>query len=153
MRTSIAAVAIIRRASAAGEQWLAQWNSGWEAFSWIGGHKRENETFFECLIREIVEELQLQPGEHFTAAAEPLVHAQYTAWSERARVETSYSLQLFAVQLTAAAEQLADRSPQNRWLTRAEIESQRTLDGKRVSPTMQALLTKMQPERNIADHD
>ena len=50
MRTSIAALALIRRVEP--RAWLAQWNEHWEALSFIGGHVHEGESFRDACERE-----------------------------------------------------------------------------------------------------
>ena len=62
MRQSIAAFAVIRRDERGQTLWLAQWNPKWGAYHFVGGHKRPEETFRECLVREIGEELHLCEG-------------------------------------------------------------------------------------------
>ena len=54
MRFSEAALALITRVNAQGEtEYLTQWNEKWQAYSLIGGHHEEGESFRECCIREI----------------------------------------------------------------------------------------------------
>src|SRR3712207_3090882 len=99
-RQSVGAVALVRRQDQGQALYLAQWNRTWGAFHLIGGHKRPQESFPECLIREVGEELGLAEGTDFAVPAEPLAHLEFEAWSESARVETSYVLEVFEVELT-----------------------------------------------------
>src|SRR5205814_72605 len=87
MRQSEAAVALIRREQDGQTVWLAQWNDKWRAYHFVSGHKRSNETFRECLVREVAEELGLKEGANYTAAPMPAAHLEFTAFSQGAGVE------------------------------------------------------------------
>src|SRR5947209_7142008 len=118
VRQSFAAVALIRREAQGQVLWLTRWNVHWNSFHLIAGHKRPDESFRDCLRREIVEELALRERTDFTVADEPLLHLEYTAWSERAHAETAYTAELFPVQL--AGESVCDRpgdDPRVRWVS------------------------------------
>jgi len=55
-RRAVACLLIIRRHRAELASELARWNERWNAFSMVGGHKQETESFRECVSREIYEE-------------------------------------------------------------------------------------------------
>ena len=78
LRRSEGGIALIQRTVAGKREWLAQWNENWRAFFFIGGHRREDETFRECVVREIEEELGLAVSE-FTVALQPAHHLEYRA--------------------------------------------------------------------------
>ena len=84
--------------------WLAQWNPKWERYHFVSGHKRANESFRECMIREVGEELNLREDIEFTVAADPLARVEFEAWSESAEVETSYTMELFKVRFLFARD-------------------------------------------------
>jgi len=143
MRTSTAALALIQKTEDGQAHWFAQWNSGWEAYSFIGGHKHPDESFRECLIREMHEELGLIEGRDYTLPATAAHHLEYEAWSQRADEQTAYVIELFHVGISRPAdlpEVYASRK--NRWLNEEEIRAQRTSDGEAVSETMPDLLIK-----------
>ena len=142
MRTSVAAVALIRRECEGRTLWLAQWNPHWYHYRFVGGHRLAGESFRQCLVREVAEELGLCEGTDY-AAIGPLAHLEYTAWSRSAKEETAYTIELFEVQLAGqAAGRKVDSKPSNRWLTEAEISNRRCEDGQKVSETMALLLRK-----------
>ena len=85
MRQSIGAEALICRQDEGQALYLAQWNQRWQKYNFVGGHKQPDETFRQCLEREINEELHLQKDVDFVVAGEPLAHVDYTSWSESAR--------------------------------------------------------------------
>jgi len=59
MRESLGALALIRKEAEEGTLWLGRWNRHWRSYSLVGGHKHPQETFGECIIREVGEELGL----------------------------------------------------------------------------------------------
>jgi tetratricopeptide (TPR) repeat protein/ADP-ribose pyrophosphatase YjhB (NUDIX family) len=144
MRTSIAAIALIRREEAGQTFWLAQWNDGWQAYSFVGGHKHDDETFRECAIREIGEELGLVEGRDVLVASAPLEHLEYTDVSRRTGDQTAYVMELYDVALVGdRARSIIDGNPANRWLSETEIMSGRCDDGKPVSPTPKRFLEQL----------
>lgn len=143
MRQSVAAIALICRHENGQVLWLAQWSRSWQRYHFVGGHKRPDESFRSCAIREITEELDLMEGEEFLVADQPRAHLEYTAWSIGTKEQTQYTMELFDVGLpddTAQRKVAAD--PQNRWLTETEIREQSCADGRPVSETMILLLSK-----------
>jgi 8-oxo-dGTP pyrophosphatase MutT (NUDIX family) len=78
-------------------------NEHWQRYSFVGGHKRPDESFRDCMIREIAEELLLGEGRDFLVADRPLARLEYTAWSQSAGQETRYTIELFQVQLQGDA--------------------------------------------------
>lgn len=144
MRRSIAAVALIRREEAGRTYWLAQWNRNWHAFSFIGGHKQPEESFRECLVREIGEELGLTEGADFVLARTSAAQLQYNAWSQAAHEETAYTIELFAVRLRPSAYAIVDGNPANRWLLESDIRTGHCADGLPISNTVNLILRQGQ---------
>jgi 8-oxo-dGTP pyrophosphatase MutT (NUDIX family) len=142
MRRSEAALAVIRRPFEGGSRWLAIWNVKWDAFHFVGGHRRPDEAFNDCLVREIFEELALRDGIDCHVEPTPMAHLVYTAWSNHARADTDYSMELFDVTLEEQAEPSLRANPAVRWLTDDEIRFERCRDGRPVSPTMGFLIAK-----------
>ena len=144
MRRSVAAAALIRQEQGDEVLWLARWSGSWHRYHLVGGHKRPEESFRECLVREIGEELGLEEHRDFTMAAEPVTHLEFVAWSEGAQEETAYTTELFEVQLhDGPTRAKVDAKPENRWLSEAEIRRGQSADGKPVSDTMKLLLSKI----------
>lgn len=144
MRQSIAAIALIRREAGSQTLWLAQWNESWKSFSFVGGHKHNDESFRECLIREIAEELGLHEGQEVLVASAPLEHLEYTDVSRRAGEQTEYVIELFDVALTGSgALRAIDANPANRWLSEPEIMAEACLDSRPISPTPKRFLNQL----------
>jgi 8-oxo-dGTP pyrophosphatase MutT (NUDIX family) len=145
MRQSEAAVALIRQQADGGQcRWLARWNSKWQAFHFVAGHRRSEESFRACLVREIAEELGLREQEDYTVLTSPPLAVEFTAWSESARTETRYVMELFDVALAPASQSKVAADSENRWLCEAEIRSGQSEDGLQISVTMGRLLAKGQ---------
>ncbi len=94
MRRSEAAIALIRRELGSNTEWLAQWNEAWQAYHFVGGHRRGEESFRECMVRELDEELELRDGADLLVPTAPALHLEYTAFSQRAHEETEYVMEL-----------------------------------------------------------
>jgi 8-oxo-dGTP pyrophosphatase MutT (NUDIX family) len=145
IRHSEGSVALIRDTDSTGtKRWLAEWNEGWKAYSLVGGHRDDPETFRECATREVREEVGIEPGEpdgfEITAELDP---RRYVAWSRRAGAYADYELYRFDVVLRAERRAAIDRvsvALDLRWLTEAEIQAGQTTDGRRVSETVAMLI-------------
>ena len=85
-------------------------------------------------MREIEEELELDPTIDFTVDGEPLSRLEYTAYSERAKMDTAYVHEFFMVRLSGV-EALAKLGGDEhiRWTSLEEIKQLKTWDGKIVS--------------------
>ena len=143
MRISTAALALIRRTTPDGvPQWLTLWNENWRALSLVGGHRHADESFRDCCVREVTEELELVPDLDFRVAPAPEDHLEYVAESGSAGVPTAYTMELFPVELlTDTARKRVEADPDCCWLTEGEIRAQRSHDGRAVSATVERLLT------------
>ncbi len=147
MRQSFAAIALIHREEKGQKLWLAQWNAKWGAYHFVGGHKRPAETFRECLVREVAEEIELGEGADYQVSSAPPIHLEFADFSESTQAQTCYIMELFGVDLGSGAQAKVDRNAENRWLTDAEIEAGRTRDGQPVSLTMKRLLEAVERPR------
>jgi 8-oxo-dGTP pyrophosphatase MutT (NUDIX family) len=140
-RRSVAAMALVQRQEKGRTLYLAQWNLNWRALNLVGGHKRPDESFRECLVREIGEELGLALGDDYLLSDEPPLRLEFDAFSDGAWGPTSYEMEIFPVVLTvdSVLEKIAG-NPDNRWVTEDEILAGRCNDSTRVSPTMTRIL-------------
>ena len=141
MRNSVAAIALIHRDLDGQKHWLARWNENWQAFSFIVGHKQKGESFRECLLRRVEEDLGLEPEADFQVAHKPHSHLEYTALAEGTRAKTAYTMELYPLTLRGDfAHETIDGDEWNRWLHPEEIKVSSTNDGWAVSGTMALLL-------------
>jgi len=139
LRRSEGGIALIQRMIAGKREWLAQWNDNWKAFFFIGGHREGSETYRECVIREIEEELGLTAVE-CPVAATVAHHLEYRAISSSAGELTQYTMELFETQPTTTGLEKIARDPMNKWLGEEEIRRLEAHDGRAVSVSMQVLL-------------
>jgi 8-oxo-dGTP pyrophosphatase MutT (NUDIX family) len=140
LRQSEGGIALIQRSVGGHREWLAQWNENWGQFFFIGGHRRGSESFRDCVIREIGEELGL-PAAEFTVGAKVAHHLKYPAISGSADELTEYTMELFDAQLKPSAQEAVERSSRNKWLSEAEIRRLEANDARPVSVTMMLLLS------------
>ena len=141
MRRSLAGLALIRREASGHTSYLVQWNANWQRFSLVGGHKHDDESFRECLIRELFEELGLHVESEFLVSDQPIARAEYTCWSESAQQDTRYELELFDVSvLTPVAVKQIDDNQLNRWVSLEEIGNGRCEDGRPIDGSVERIL-------------
>jgi ADP-ribose pyrophosphatase YjhB (NUDIX family) len=143
MRISAAALALIERVGCGdATEYLTQWNDRWRAFSLIGGHVEPGESFRDCCVREVAEELELAPGVEFEVAPQRLgPRCDYTAYSQSALEATLYEIDLFPTKLlTAAAMAKIDAKTGNRWFSREQIKSGVTRDGHSIAEQVAMVL-------------
>lgn len=130
LRQSQAAAAVICARREGSLQWLVRWNNKWRCYHLVGGHREAGESFRDCLIREVKEELSLCEGDDFFVGKEPLAHLEYEAWSESHGEQTLYIVELFAVKIADLDGLLrAGQREDIRWATRSRIEDGRFADG------------------------
>ena len=132
LRRAEAAFAMFTRRNSRNErEMLAQWNLPWQRYSLIGGRREVGESFRECCVREIEEELGLRSGVDFQVAAESLgPRCEYRAYSLRQSVETYYVFEVFIATIESASSlALVARDERNRWLTDHEVRLGATEDG------------------------
>jgi len=153
-RESRAAVALICRRKGNENQWLTRWNKNWQCYYFIGGHKLDGESYRECMMREIREELGIRREDGFTVSPEACARLEYAAHSKSAEAETDYTVELFGVKaeteyevelfdvrLVGEVERKKIQSKQAiRWLNEEEIRAGQCADGLPVSETMVRVL-------------
>ena len=133
MRESRGALARIARQHDGETQWFVRWNRKWESFALIGGHVESGETYRECLLREIEEEIGLNEPD-VAASEHATTELSYAAFSKRAKAETQYTLLLFDVDIAVATTaRLVAEDERLRWVSLSEIHAEKTQDGKGIS--------------------
>ena len=147
MRRSTAVIALVSRRARGETLWLAGWNARWQAYHFVGGHKEQDETFRECIVREITEELGLREGTDYTLDDQCPRRLEFTAMSRSAGVNTLYTMEVFAVTLSPELERtLAECTPDVRWLSMSDIRNGLACDGRAVSETMATVLGRLDPD-------
>jgi len=134
---------LICRRTRDGVQWLARWNKNWQCFFFVAGHRHEGESFYECMVRELREELGIDEGRDYSIRVEDRRNVTFTAFSESSRSETAYTFELYDVAVDDTAWEKVNSARHVRWLGESEIRAGVDEDGKRISPTMGRLLDSM----------
>lgn len=137
MKSSTAAIALIRKEQDGQTRWLARWSIDSNSYHFLGGHKSEGESFRDCVICEVVEGLGLEPEADFVVADAPHSQLEYQGLSDGTPGETIHTMELYLVELTGdfSHDKIAS-DVANRWLLEAEIQAGTTTDGKPINGTM-----------------
>lgn len=137
-RKSDAALAWITRVNASREtEYLTQWNSGWSAYSLIGGHVEPGESFRQCCLREIEEEL-LSKASDCQLAPYPYATLRFREFSKAAYEASDYHWQVF---LARPSADLLGRLPDDcQWVQAHHIRSGRTADGQPIADQVRRIL-------------
>ena len=129
-------IALITREVNGETEYLAQWNDKWKAFFFVGGHREDGESFRQCVIREVCEELEVEE-DSFEISQEPIRELDYLAISNRTRGLISYKHEIFKVGIENITLAL---NLKNLWLTQNEIFNGEANDGRPVSQTTSLVL-------------
>lgn len=148
MRVSEAAFAMICRQAEGQILWLLRWNRPWKCYHVVGGHRHNDETYRQCVIREIGEELGLREGIDFQCGADVRLRIEYEAWSASAREETRYLFEVFDIDPPAGREWDFSESDEDvRWVSETDIHEQKCPDGKPISETTKRVLDSVEWDR------
>lgn len=141
MPISTAVIALIRKEGGGQTQWLARWSPDYRGFNFLGRRKTDGKTCRDCVIREMIDKLGLQPEADFVVADAPHSRLEYVGWSNGTRGETACKMELYPVELTGDfSQERIESDAANRWLLEAEIQAGATKDGHPVSGTMNLFL-------------
>lgn len=136
-------VALISRKQEERLEWLSHWNDELQKFDFVGGPKRQDESFRDCAVRELVQSLGLRKDKDFIVSGGPRAHLDFTAESEATGEETQYVIEVFEAQLFGkTSRDTLDADPRTRWLTEEEIRARQTSDGQPVSELTAAVFAK-----------
>lgn len=144
MRTASAAFALFRRVGPAGRvEYLAQWNRHWVAFNLVGGKLDDGESFRDACAREVAEELGLLDGLDCVTAKEALCRVREVRHSERHRVDTAYTIEVFAAEFLGDAAAFVATDGDNRWLDADEVAAGVCRDGRAVSDLLRQVVARL----------
>ena len=137
-RQSLAALAFITRVNSFGQpEYLTQWNCRWNAYCLIGGHVEDGESFRQCCMREIEEELECTSVD-YELAPYPYATLRFPEFSKAAREDTDYHWQVFLARPTS---ELLERLPDDCvWVQAHHILSGRTSDGQPIAEQVKRVL-------------
>jgi 8-oxo-dGTP pyrophosphatase MutT (NUDIX family) len=141
LRRSEAGLALISLTSAGQTEFLCQFHEKTKAFFLIGGHREAGESFRDCVIREVSEELSLAPAD-FSVANQPQKILHFHARSTSTKLDTEYDIHLFDVTVATGALAKVEADPRNTWLTADEVREELFHQGKRISSDMRRILLR-----------
>ena len=136
-------IALIRKPAAHGTAWLARWDDGQQYYDFVMAEPLEDESFRECIDREVGWVLRLDRQRDYLVANMARLNLEFQArlpgHSEPAQVTAVF----YAVDLyRKAAWHQVDADPLNRWLSSKEICRGKTGDGQRINPLVTFLIRR-----------
>ena len=132
-------IALLRHPEQMERLWLAWWNRREDAWDFVTAERLENESFRECLDREIAWVLPLQRSQQYLISSVARLHLDLSA----DEMETTCAVEFYVVDLYGrTAQEAVDSCDQLRWLSGSELLSGETADGAPVSPRLVKLLQK-----------
>jgi 8-oxo-dGTP pyrophosphatase MutT (NUDIX family) len=139
LRKSEAGLALITRTVAGKTEFLCQFHEKTRGYFLVGGHREDGESFRDCVIREVGEELNLTSND-FHVASQPRSALTYMARSRSTGIDTEYFFELFDVQIGDRSLTKIESEPNNRWLSAEEILEMRLHRSQSVSPDLRRIL-------------
>ena len=124
-------VSMIRHTRPDYSSWLACWNDSSECFEFVVAPRLEQESYRDCLSREIAWTLKLERDRDYLISSVARLHYEAHELTVEFFVVEPYG-QSFRKRI--------DANPNARWLRRHELENRRTDDGLSVSVGLCELL-------------
>ena len=134
-------IALLRHPEHLEGQWLAYWNEGRRQYDFVTAERLANESFRECLDREIAWVLDIRRGKDYIMSSQPRLHLDLPIDKEIAGA--FFVTEFFIVDLYGKSGRASvELNKQRRWFTSDEVLSGRTVDGALLNPALVALLNK-----------
>jgi hypothetical protein len=136
-------IGLIRHPKEVERLWLAVWDQQSAHFDFVFAERLENDSFRECLDREIAWTLPLRKGKDYLISSVARLHLD-TAFSVAEQTNLMlYSIELFIVDLFGkmAAKSLAN-DPDMLWVSSEEVLGGQTNCGRKISPRLVSLIRK-----------
>jgi hypothetical protein len=135
------AIALFRHPEQLEKLWLAYWNQSAEHFDFVTSSRLDNESFRECLDREVAWILQLRRGKEYIISSQARLHLDVPAESSDLGQKNCFIVEFFIVDLFGKDGKISiENNSDVRWLTSEEVLSGRTVDGRTVSARLVRLL-------------
>jgi hypothetical protein len=142
MRRYFRSLALIPRVNEERSSWFCQWNQvdGW--FDFVTGERLDNESFRDCIDREVSNTLGLGPKDYLVANMAQL-NLEFAAVLPGEAEASHVSVAFFIVNpYGKTSRQMLESHPGGRWLTGGELLEGKTTDGIPVSPVVTYLLKR-----------
>ncbi len=143
MNSFVGSIALIRHPEQLERQWLAHWDRSAEQYEFVTAERLEQESWRECLDREIAWSLNLRRGKDYIMSSAARLHFEAQLPVPGNEEETVFVVEFYVTDLYGgAALGVLDRNPDTCWLSGHELLSGVTAEGKSVAPILVMLLTK-----------
>jgi hypothetical protein len=134
-------IALLRHPEHLENQWLAYWNASRKHYDFVTAERLDDESFRECLDREIAWLLDLRRGKDYIISSQARLHLDIPVESEED--ETFFVVEFYIADLYGKSGRASvELNKQLRWLASDEVLSGQTSEGLPVNPSLVALLDK-----------
>lgn len=134
-------IALFRHPERLENQWLAYWNVGRKFYDFVTAERLDDESFRECLDREVAWVLDLRRGKDYVMSSQARLHLDLPVESESD--DTVLGVEFYIVDLYGKSGRASvELNKQLRWLNSDEVLSGLTSDGERLNPSLVELLNK-----------
>lgn len=132
-------IALLRHPEQLENLWLAHWDARRNHFDFVTAERLDNESFRDCLDREIAWILNLRRGKDYIISSQARLHLDLP--TESADDDTVLGVEFYITDLYGrASREMIELNNQTRWLTGSEVLSGNTSDGEPVNPSLVTLL-------------
>jgi hypothetical protein len=137
----VGAVALIRHPIELEKQWLAHWDPRYGHYDFVIAARLENDSFRECLDREIAWSLPLRKGKDYLISSVARLHLDATLLISGHSAPMPVTTEFFVVDLygKSASARVAD-DPNTRWVTSSEVLDTTTKCGHSISPQLSTMI-------------
>ena len=142
MGTFVGSIGMIRHPDFPEQKWLGSWNPSAGQFSFVFAEKIGNDTFRECLDREIGWLLPLRRGRDYLISSMARIHLE-TELITRPGSSDAFVVELFVVDLYGKQSLASiNQADELSWLTVSELIQGKTNEDLPIAPTLVQLLRK-----------
>jgi len=134
-------IALLRHPEQLEKLWLAWWNGSRKWFDFVTAERLDDESFRDCLDRELAWILDLRRGRDYIISSVARLHLEFpvtTSHDETFHVVEFYIVDLYGKSSRASVEM----NKQLRWLTSDEVLSGLITTGAPINPSLVELLNK-----------
>ncbi|MEQ9410494.1 MAG: hypothetical protein RIK87_22355 [Fuerstiella sp.] len=136
-------IALMRHPTQLENLWLAWWNQRAGHYDFVTAERLDDESFRECLDREIAWVLDLERGRDYLISSMARLHLDVPVEASEDIPDTFFAVEFYIVDLYGSSGRLSlEQNRDVRWLSSDEVLSGRTSDGRPVSPSLVHLLNQ-----------
>lgn len=141
MQTLIRSIAMIRKPAEHRSTWLARWQPPTRCYDFVMAEPLEEESFRECIDREVSWVLQLERRRDYLVANMAQINLDFCEALPGDAHETHIVAAFYIVDLyRKSAWERVDSDPENRWVTASEIYAGQARDDRPIDPNLRFLI-------------